>query len=94
MTKKMEKKWTGLDVYLASYLIYRGIPVELETVRERVIFVAAETDEVLRLVSAYNQNDPVGVADYASALKMVKARMYAARDLARLEAGRGSGGAR
>lgn len=34
------EKWTTLDINLAAYLSFRGIPIDLETLRGRVIFAA------------------------------------------------------
>lgn len=82
--EKTERKWTSLDIYLAAYLAYRGIPVELDVLAgDRVIFTAIQCDELSRLVSAFSMNDPVPAADYVATLRMLKARMYAARDTAR-----------
>ncbi len=76
---KTQKKWNTLDIHIAAYLEYRGIPIELENLNGRVIFTAPPSDELYRLTSAYNTNDPVPIADYVGALRALKARMFAAR---------------
>jgi hypothetical protein len=78
-----QKSWSSLDINLSAYLSYRGIPIDLENLNGRVIFTAPQSDELNRLTSAYNENDPVPVADYVGALRALKARMYA------LKGGRG-----
>jgi hypothetical protein len=76
---KTQRNWNTLDIHIAAYLEYRGIPIELENLNGRVIFVAPPSDELYRLTSAYNTNDPVPIADYVGSLKALKARMFSAR---------------
>jgi len=83
---KVQKDWTTLDIHIAPYLAYRGIPIEFENLHGRVIFTAPPSDELYRLASAYNANDPVPVADYVGTLRALKARMFAMRGMAKTEA--------
>lgn len=93
--KQSEKKWSSLDIHLAAYLALHGTIIDLEYAGERIVFTASETDKLSRLVGAYNANDVVQVADFVGALRMLKAKMYAARDTARTAAGKDlRGGAR
>ena len=93
--KQSEKKWSSLDIHLAAYLALRGISIKLERAGGHVVFTALQSDELSRLVAAYNSNDMVPVADFIGALRMLKAKMYAARDTARTAAGKDlRGGAR
>ncbi len=75
----MQKRWTSLDINLAAYLNFRGIPIELENLSGRVIFAAHQSDELYRLLDAYNQNDAVPVLDFVSSLKILKSRMISAK---------------
>ena len=76
-----QKQWTSLDINLAAYLNYRGIPIDLENSNGRIIFTAPQSDELYRLASAYNSNDSVPVLDFVSSLRILKSRMFAAKGL-------------
>ena len=69
------KPWSTLDINLAAYLSYRGIPIDLENLNGRVIFTAMQSDELFCLTQAYNSNDPVPVLDFVSMIKILKSRM-------------------
>ena len=73
--------WSTLDINLAAYLSYRGIPISLEKLSGRVVFTAPQSDELNQLTSAYNANDPVPVLDFITTLKTLKSRMFMAKGL-------------
>ena len=79
MTQKDGSKFSTLEIHLAAYLEYRGIPSELENHGGRAIFTFPQSDTLFRLTSAYNSNDSVPVVDYVGVLRSLKARMFAAR---------------
>ncbi len=81
MTKNKSNgsKFSTLEIHLAAYLEYRGMPADLENVSGRVIFTFPQSDTLLRLTNAYNSNDPVPVADYVGSLRSLRARMFASR---------------
>jgi hypothetical protein len=72
-------KWSSFDIHPAAYLAFRGIPITIENISGRSIFTAPLSDELYRLISAYNQNDPVPIIEYVGVLRSLKARMYASR---------------
>ena len=76
-----QKNWTSLDINLAAYLSYRGIPIDLDNVNGRVIFTSPQSDELYRLTSAYNQNDSVPVLDYVQTMRILKSRMMSMKAL-------------
>lgn len=78
--EKKQQRFTTLDIYLAAYLEYRGIPAELEKQCSRVIFTFPQSDELYRLTSAFNSNDPVPVTDFVSHVRMLRGRMISKRD--------------
>jgi len=82
------QKFSTLEIHLAAYLLYRGIPIALESASGRIIFTAPQSEEIYRLISAYNQNDPVPIIDYVGILRSLKAQMFAAR-ASKSEVGRG-----
>lgn len=73
------QKFSTLDLHIAAYLEYRGIPITLESINGRVIFTAPQSDELYQLLSAFNENDPIPIIDFVGTLRSMKARMYAAR---------------
>lgn len=74
-----QKNWSSININLAAYLNYHGIPIDLENLNGRVIFTAHQCDELYRVTSAYNSNDSVPVLDFVSSLKILKSRMIAAK---------------
>lgn len=77
MTTK--QKFTTLDIYLAGYLEYRGIPAELDNQGTRVIFTFPQSNELYKLTSAFNSNDSIPITDYVSMIRTLRAKMYSAR---------------
>jgi len=88
MKTQTKSQWSSLDIHTAAYLEFRGIAITLESISGRIVFTADHTDELYRLLAAFNQNDPVPIIDYIATLRSMKARMFAAR-ASRSEAGRG-----
>lgn len=80
MKRKEERKFSTLDIYLSAFLELYGITADLENHNGRVVFVFLQSDELYRFSNAYNSNEPVPVADYVSALRTLKARMFAKRE--------------
>jgi len=79
MKRDTLSKWSSFDIHPAAYLEFRGIPITIENISGRAVFTAPLSDELYRLISAYNQNDPIPIIDYVGILRSLKARMYAAR---------------
>lgn len=75
-----KQRFTTLDIYLAGYLEYRGIPAELEQQGTRVIFTFPQSDELYKLTSAFNSNDSIPVTDYVSSIRTLRARMFSSRE--------------
>lgn len=84
MQKKLEmtmkkQKFTTLDIHLAAFLEFHGLPSEFDNQNGRIIFTFPVSNELYALTSAFNSNESVPVTDYVSALRTLKARMYSMR---------------
>lgn len=71
-----QKRFTVTDLYLACYLQINGILPELQSINGRVIFTFPATDELYKLVNAYNTGAAVSVLDYITALKNLRGQMH------------------
>ncbi len=74
---KKIKNWTTRDINEAAYLKFRGIPINLQPVNNLIIFEAPPSDELYRLITAYNMDDAVPVLTYSAAIRALKAKMFA-----------------
>jgi hypothetical protein len=76
-----EKQFSTLDVYLSAFLELHGFQATLERSNGsgRIVFVFPQSDELYRYVNAFNGDEMVPVAGYASAVRTLKARMFAIR---------------
>ncbi len=74
---QFEKRFTITDLYLACFLQINGIFPDLQSLNGRVIFTFPATDELYKLVNAFNTGAKASVLDYITALKDLRARMYA-----------------
>ncbi len=62
--QKQDKRFTTLELHLASYPNYRGIHIDLENLNGQVIITAHESGELYRLIHACDANASVSVRDY------------------------------
>ena len=74
-----QKNFTTLDLYLSAFLESNGIQPNLETNNGRVVFSFPQSEELYKLISAYNSNESVPIADYIYVLKNLKGRMLSKR---------------
>ena len=82
-----KQRFTTLDVYLAGYLVYRGIPAEFECQGTRIIFTFSQSDELYKRTSAFNCNDSISVTDYVATIRTLRARMFSSREQGAAERG-------
>jgi hypothetical protein len=81
MAERNEQRFSTLDVFLAGFLEAGGLEATLEKSNgTRVIFSFPQGDDLYRLISAFNSDEPVPVATFSSAVKSLRARMFALRD--------------
>jgi hypothetical protein len=75
----MDKRFTTLDLGLSSFISTHGIPPTIEVTNKRAIFVFPASDEVYKLVLAYNMNTPTPILDYLTSYKNLRSEMLTAR---------------
>jgi hypothetical protein len=68
-----------LDINLAAFLLLKGQHPKLVNQGGRVVFLFDADETFTRLSEAYNRNEAVGVADYATMLRALRSRMIQAR---------------
>lgn len=73
------KTFQTLDLYISAFLILCGIQPELQVTNGRVIFVFPQNDDLYRLLSNYNSNVNVPVADFVTTVKMLRGQMLTMR---------------
>lgn len=80
MKRSEEKHTTSLDIYLAAFLSLHQVAPTLTVSNGRVIFVFPSTERTNNLITAYNMNTDVPVADFVVAMKTLRGRMFALKD--------------
>jgi len=68
-----------LDIYLSSFLSFRGIEPEFTRQGTRVIFEFPATPEVYDLTKTYNENPSVPVLDFVHHLRKLRSQMLSLR---------------
>lgn len=74
------KSFSTLDIYLSAFLSLHNLEPTLEIRNGKVIFVFESTDSLYRLMSDFNSNEPVEVADYTTAIKTLRGKMLTAKE--------------
>jgi len=75
-----EARFTTLDVYLAAYLKMRGFPLSLDNRGGKVVFAFTSSPSLNELISEFNSNALVQVADFTTAVKALRGQMLQARN--------------
>lgn len=78
-----ENSFVSNDLFLSSYLSYRGIPPALENRNNRVVFIFPQSDTLYKLINAYSAGDAVPITEYIDAYRTLKIKMFNARGGAR-----------
>jgi hypothetical protein len=68
-----------LDIHLSAFLLLKGKQPKIENQGGRVVFIFDGDESFNKLSEAYNRNESVGVADYATMLRSLRSRMLQAR---------------
>ena len=79
MSKPERKTFQTLDLYISAYLTLCGIQPELQVTNGRVIFVFPQSEHLYRLLSNYNSNITIPVADFVTTVKMLRGQMLTMR---------------
>jgi hypothetical protein len=74
-----ERIFSTLDIYLSSFLALHRIPPKLEVQNGRVTFNFLVNDDLYRLTTLYNLNEPVPVADFVTNVKALRGQMLTMR---------------
>jgi hypothetical protein len=74
-----KKTFQTLDLYLASFLAFHGIPPSFETITGKVVFVFPCNDDLYRLIAKFSADDPVPCNSFATTVKMLRGRMLSMR---------------
>lgn len=75
-----QRVFETIDVWLASFLSLHEQTPSLELKNNRVIFCFPQSDELYKLISKFNANTSVPVANFAAEVKTLKARMFQVRE--------------
>lgn len=75
-----DKRYSTLDIYQSAFLLIFGIQPELEVKNGRVIFSFPANDRLYEGIMLYNSNIDVHVADFVTAIKMLRGQMLTLRD--------------
>jgi len=76
---QQQKLFQTADLWIASYLEYRGIPSLLENRNRRVVFLFPASETLYRLLTAFQTGDPVPLSEYIEIYKALKNKMFNAR---------------
>jgi len=79
MVTMTTKTFQTLDLYISAYLSLCGIRPELQVKNGKVIFIFPQSDDLYQLISNYNANVTVPVADFTTAVKMLRGQMLTIR---------------
>ncbi len=73
----MKEAYKTYDIYVAGYLIYKNLKVEMELDgNKRVVFVFEKGDGLNRALSDFDSGDSVEILKYVSIVKNLRNRMY------------------
>lgn len=78
-----EERFTTLDLYLAAYLEMNGCRPDLVSQGGKIVFSFPQCHKTNHLVEQFNANTPVPVADFTTAVKILRSRMIQAKGGAR-----------
>jgi len=78
MTK--ERRLSIIDINLASYLSLQGIEPTLKNQNGKIVFLFEASDDLYRLISDFNSNTLVPVADFVTRLKILRGKMMSERE--------------
>ena len=75
-----QRTFTTLDLYLSSFLSLNGLSPRLEVRNARVVFTFATNDQLYRLMSLFNDNVDVPVADFVTTIKTLRGKMLSVKE--------------
>jgi hypothetical protein len=79
-TQDMAKVFTTLDLYLASFLSLNNLEPKLEIHGGKVLFAFEATADLYRMMTHFNENVPVPVTDFVTAVKVLRGKMLTVKE--------------
>ena len=76
----MGKVFTTLDLYLASFLSLNNLEPILETHGGKVLFAFEANADLYRMMTNFNENASVPVADFVTAVKVLRGKMLTMKE--------------
>jgi len=76
---KLKEKIPIWDIHTASFLGLNNISPQLTLQGTRVVFEFDATDEVYKLLRAYQGNPSIPILDYVNILRRLRSRMLSMR---------------
>jgi hypothetical protein len=73
------ERFTTLDLYLAAFLEMNGCRPDLVVQGGKVVFAFPHSRKAHDLVEKFNTNISIPVADFATAVKILRNRMFQAK---------------
>ena len=73
------KLYTTLDAYQAGFLTLRGFTPTLIDQTGKIVFVFAQSDEILKTLAEYSAGASVEAARFAFAIKTLKSQIHSMR---------------
>lgn len=75
-----ENTFSTLDIYLASFLSLHDFEPVLEIRNNKVVFLFEAGSDLYRLLSLYNSNSQVPVADFVTTAKVLRGKMLTLKE--------------
>ena len=67
-----KKQFQTLDIYMSAFIKLAGISPGLELNNGKVVFVFPVSDELYKLITDYNSNQPIAITDFVTTVKMLR----------------------
>lgn len=75
------KTFQTLDLYLSAFLAFRGLNPTLEiTNNQKIVFAFPDSSSLRRSIADFNADVSVPVNSYATAIKIMRAKLLAIRE--------------
>ena len=74
------KTFGTMDLYVSAFLSLHNLEPTLEERNGKIIFTFEATDNLYQLMSKFNSNEDVPVADYTTAVKTLRGKMLTAKE--------------
>ena len=76
----MARVFTTLDIYLASFLSLNHLEPQFQIRGGKVVFSFEVTSDLYRMMTDFNENSPVPVADFVTSVKVLRGKMLTMKE--------------